>query len=100
MNYWPSVLLFICLTSITNIAGNQQRKRNSIEDYQWNKKYSRDPRRGVYNATGTLTSAKIGSRTPKDNTVSGHPALRVEQFETRLDHFSTDDQRTVEFVRK
>lgn len=53
----------------------------------------------MFNATNALKSAKLGNHLLKDNTVNRHPSLRVQNFQTRLNHFSADDQRTVEFVR-
>lgn len=89
------VLLFICFISVTNVAESRQGNRF---DFEKNVKARREPRR-EFNVTSTLKSAKLGNHLLKDNAINRHPSLRVENFETRLNHFSTDDQRTVEFVR-
>lgn len=92
------LLLFICFISVTNVAESRQGNRFSYNDFEKNVKARREPKR-EFNATSTLKSAKLGNHLLKDNAIDRHPSLRVENFETRLNHFSTDDQRTVEFVR-
>lgn len=97
MKYWlpSSLILFICLISITHIVAYKERYRFSFEENESNVRLSQRK----FNATRTLASAKFGDYIFNDNTVSRHPSLRVEHFQTRLNHFSTDDQRTVEFVK-
>lgn len=97
MKYWlpSSLILFICLISITHAVANKERKHFSFEDNESN---VRLPQRKL-NATRTLKSAKFGDYIFEDNAINRHPSLRVQNFQTRLNHFSTDDQRTVEFVR-
>lgn len=93
------VLLFICFISVTNVAESKQGRRFSADDFEKNVKPRREPRR-EFNVTSTLKSAKLGKHLLKDNAINRHPSLRVENFQTRLNHFSNDDQRTVEFVRR
>lgn len=103
MKYWltfASVLLFICVTSATNPESRQGKRfpfRDIGLDFEKNVKPRREPRR-EFNSTSTLKSVKVGKHLHGNN-VDDSPVLRVERFQTRLNHFSTDDQRTVEFVR-
>lgn len=92
-----SALLFICLASIiTNAVGNKQINRFPSRDYESNVEIRRDLHR-TFNSTRILKSAKLGNHNFKDTV--RHSSLRVEHFQTRVNHFSADDQRTVEFVR-
>lgn len=88
------VLFIVYLTSVTHVVGNEPQ---AILNSGGNLKSGR-PRR-EFNTTRTLKSAKINNFALKDNNINRHTSLNVEQFETRLNHFSTDDLRTVEFVR-
>lgn len=99
MKYWlaASVILFIHFASITNIAaGNEKGKVVSSEYYE--NKVRRLQRN--FNATRILKSEKIGANIPNVNAIIRQPSLRAENFRTRLNHFSSVDQRTVEFVNQ
>lgn len=86
------LLLFIYVTTIPNVAGNGLKNILNFGGYTKNL-------RRTLNTTSTLKSAKFGNFLLKDNITNRHTSLREERFETRVNHFSTDDLRTVEFVR-
>lgn len=85
------ICIFLCvyLTSLQNTAGYEQEKVFNFGSYQKSLQSRRQN-----NATNFLKSAKL-----KQGISTKHAELHVEHFATRLNHFSTDDLRTVEFVR-
>lgn len=93
MKYWSVVLLFLCLGNIT--TADKYQYRNGIPDETFKRVMRQN-----FNSTRPLKSVKHINPIFSHSTANSHPAVRVEHFETRLDHFSADDERTVQFVRK